>query len=150
MTRLALSLFAAALLAACDSAAPAPPPSATLAPGLEGRWLTQSGNLEVEVAPCGKALCGTVVRVLANKSMADPSRSIGDRPALGLKVLSDFTPGADGLWEGEIYNRENDKTYDCLMTLAAADQMRLRIYVGMPLFGQTQIWQRVAPTMSEK
>jgi uncharacterized protein (DUF2147 family) len=149
MKRFAVCLFAG-LLAACSAPTPAPPPSASLAPGLQGRWVTQSGNLEVEVAPCGKALCGTVARVLANKSMADPSKTLDEPPALGLKVLSDFTPGPDGLWEGHIYNRENDKTYDCLMTLAAADQMRLRVYVGMPLFGQTQIWQRVAPTMSEK
>jgi hypothetical protein len=35
-----------------------------------GRWLTESGNLEVVVAPCAADLCGTVARVLANRSMS--------------------------------------------------------------------------------
>jgi hypothetical protein len=37
---------------------------------LLGRWLTDNGNLEIEIAPRGAALCGTVTKVLANRSMA--------------------------------------------------------------------------------
>ena len=67
---------------AATQPATAPHPKAPL-----GRWITESGNLEVEIAPCptnanGTAsantggssgtntLCGKVVRVLANRSMA--------------------------------------------------------------------------------
>ena len=35
-----------------------------------GRWITANGNLEVEIAPCGNALCGTVTQVLGNRSMS--------------------------------------------------------------------------------
>ena len=109
-----------------------------------GRWVTESGNLEVEIAPCGEALCGTVVKVLANRSMADPSKMLpADAPSpLGMKVLRDFKPSGDGEWQGQIFNRENGKTYDCLMSLVAADQLKIRPYVGAPIFGQTQIWRR--------
>ena len=34
-----------------------------------GRWLTDNGNLEIEIAPCGAALYGTVTKVLAIRSM---------------------------------------------------------------------------------
>jgi uncharacterized protein (DUF2147 family) len=109
-----------------------------------GRWVTESGNLEVEIAPCGEALCGTVVKVLANRSMADPSKTLpADAPSpLGMKVLKDFKPSGDGEWQGQIFNRENGKTYDCLMSLVAADQLKIRPYVGTPIFGKTQIWRR--------
>jgi len=109
-----------------------------------GRWVTESGNLEVDIAPCGKALCGTVVKVLANRSMADPSKTMAaDAPSpLGMKLLSDFLPAGDGEWQGQIYNRENGKSYDCLMSLASPDQLKIRPYVGAPLFGKTQIWRR--------
>lgn len=116
-----------------------------------GRWLTESGNLEVEVAPCGPALCGTVVKVLANRSMSGPGAemvAVDSRPALGMVILTDFHASADGEWKGSLYNRENGKTYSALMTLPATDQLVIRAYVGLPLFGKTQVWRRVGTTES--
>ncbi len=109
-----------------------------------GRWLTESGNLEIEIAPCGQALCGTAVRVLANISMSAPGTSMGDRPALGLKILQDFTSSGDGTWAGHIYDRENGKTYRCRMKELSSDQLEVHPYVGLPLFGHSQIWHRVS------
>ena len=122
-----------------------------------GRWITANGNLEVEVAPCGSALCGTVTRVLANHSMSSDGAAmdaVDKRPALGMTILHDFvakpadpadTPARE--WHGQIYNRENGKTYDCEMSVEkgqdAASELVLRVYVGIRLFGKTQRWQRV-------
>jgi len=108
-----------------------------------GRWITASGNLEVEIAPCGQALCGTAVRVLANNSMSVPGKSMAsDVPGLGLKVMSNFTSTGDGIWTGQIYDRENGKTYRCRMRQLSADELEVHPYIGIPLFGQTQIWHR--------
>lgn len=125
-----------------------------------GRWITASGNLEVEIAPCGNALCGTVTKVLANRSMSrdgEEMHPVDTRPALGMQLLKGFVPtktaesGSAGStpvpieWAGEIYNRENGKTYSCNMSIGAdgkPGQLVLRPYVGIPLFGKTQIWQR--------
>lgn len=122
-----------------------------------GLWLTASGNLEVRIAPCGAALCGKVARVVANQSMSRPGEAMdaNAQPAReGMDILSDFLPSsfettADGqrvatAWRGRIYNRENGKTYDCLMSLAPGGELQLRGYVGLPLFGSTQAWRRVA------
>lgn len=112
-----------------------------------GRWLTQSGRLEVEIAPCGDALCGTVVRVLSSGAMApggSPDSGTPERPVLGLKVLEGLLPSGEGRWSGRIYNRENGKTYDCILTVAGPDEIKLRPYIFVPLFGQTQSWRRVA------
>jgi uncharacterized protein (DUF2147 family) len=75
---------------------------------------------------------------------------VDSRPALGLKILTDFRPSGEGEWQGHIYNRENGKTYSCLMTLAAPEQLKVRPYIGLSLFGQTQIWQRVAEPRGQK
>ena len=115
-----------------------------------GRWLTASGNLEVEITPCGQALCGTAVRVLANNSMSNPAVSMGDRPALGLKVLRDFTASDGGTWFGHIFDRENGKTYRCRMKELGPDELEIHPYVGLPLFGQTQIWHRVPAESSSR
>jgi len=130
---------ALALLAAAFGSASAAPD----APG--GAWVTESGNLEVQLAPCGAALCGTVVKVLANRSMSGPGAEMAPadtRSPLGMTLLSDFKPSGDGEWTGRIYNRENGKTYSARMTQPAPDQLLIRGYVGLPLFGKTQVWRR--------
>ena len=108
-----------------------------------GRWITASGNLEIEIAPCGPALCGTAVRVLANNSMSTPGKSMASNvPALGLRIMRDFTSTGDGVWTGHLYDRENGKTYRCRMRELDAGELEVHPYIGIPLFGQTQIWHR--------
>ena len=121
-----------------------------------GRWVTSSGNLEVEVAPCGDALCGTVVRVLANRSMSrdgEEMKAADPRDPMGMQVLTGFEPSeyeGEGSarvpveWKGQIYNRENAKTYSCIMTLGAQGELLLHGYVGIPWFGRTSAWTRPA------
>ena len=111
--------------------------------GLEGTWRTQSGNLDVEIKACGAAFCGTVVRVLGNASMADPGKSMGDRPALGLVLLSNFLPAGDGSFEGFIYDREAVATYRCNLRLDAEDRLVVLGYLGYHTLGRSQLWTRV-------
>jgi uncharacterized protein (DUF2147 family) len=116
-----------------------------------GRYLTQSGNFEVELAPCGAALCGKVSKVLANHSMSrsgEAMQAADAREPMGLQLLANFVADGDAAaepkqWRGEIYNRENGKTYACLMSLDERGDLVLRAYVGLPLFGKTQVWQRL-------
>lgn len=136
----AAAAFAAPLQAQVQAATPE-----------SGRWLTESGNLEIDIAPCGQALCGTVARVIADRSMSRPDAAMqaADGPgpgrnALGMKVLSEFTPAGGGEWKGRIYNRENGETYDCLIELLAPDQLKVHAYKGNPAQGRTQVWRRVA------
>lgn len=147
---------------AATQPATAPHPKAPL-----GRWITESGNLEVEIAPCptnanGTAsantggsggtntLCGKVVRVLANRSMSAPGTEMAAGAdaarALGMTMLSGLRDSGSGSgeYQGEIYNRENAKTYRSTLTPAEPDQLLVRAYVGIPLFGKTQVWRRPA------
>ena len=112
----------------------------------QGLWLTQNGNLEVDIAPCGDALCGTVVKVLANRAMSGgPSTGFKDtRSPLGMKLLQDFRSDDGKEWKGRIYNREDGETYDCILSLAVTGELNVRGYKGMRLFGKTHTWTRVA------
>ena len=139
--------------AAAPPAAVAPAPDATHPKALLGRWITESGNLEVDIAPCnpagGNTLCGKVVRVLANRSMSAPGTDMAAadaRPALGMILLSGLRPadGGSSEYQGEIYNRENAKTYRVNLTPAEPEQLLVHAYVGIPLFGKTQVWRRPA------
>jgi len=132
------------------------PAFAETSAGPLGRWVTSSGNLEVEVAPCGDALCGTVVKVLANHSMSregDEMKAADPRDPMGMQILSGFVASefddAGGArvpveWKGQIYNREDAKSYRCLMSLGEQGELLLHGYVGIPWFGRTSAWTRPA------
>lgn len=148
MTRLvilAVLLFVGSLHA---MAADAPAARQT---GAVGRWLTESGNFEIDIGSCGQMLCGTVVRVLGNQSMSRPGTEMkpaDTSSAMGMKILSELVPSDDGTLQGRIYNRENGKTYDCRVTPVAPDQLEVRAYKFLPIFGKTQVWTRVAAKKS--
>jgi uncharacterized protein (DUF2147 family) len=157
MTRTAhrplFNAFAATVLMLAATHAAAQPASAK---DPRGRWITASGNLEVEVAPCGNALCGTATKVLGNRSMSREGAEMApadDASVIGSKVLRDFAPvvadaadGAPGEWAGEIYNRENGKTYRSTVRVSTdlkpEGELLVHPYIGLPLFGKTQRWQR--------
>jgi len=140
----------AGLLALCLAQSAGAQQSLAAAPAKAplGRWITESGNLEVDIVPCaGETLCGKVVRVLGNRSMSAPGTEMAAadaRPALGMTLLSGLRPsdGGNTEYQGEIYNRENAKTYRATLTPAEPDQLLVRAYVGIPLFGKTQVWRR--------
>ena len=125
-------LMAIAVAGSASAAAPSP----------MGRWLSASRNVEVTIGPCGPAICGRVSRVLANNSIEHPGPATSPPAQVGLQLLSDFRPDGDG-WTGRIFNRENGNTYDCHMTLQGANQLVMRAYVLLPIFGKTQIWRRL-------
>jgi uncharacterized protein (DUF2147 family) len=117
---------------------------------VHGRWVTESGNLEIDISPCGDEVCGTVSKVLANRSMSDSRKQMmpaDARSPLNMKILSGFKLDG-GVWKGRIYNRENGKTYDCLVTVATRDEIQVRGYKFLPVLGKTQIWTRSATSTS--
>ncbi|RRS02719.1 DUF2147 domain-containing protein [Aquabacterium soli] len=149
--RVCAALCVTVLIGGTAIAQAVPPPSSPA-----GRWITASGNVEVDVARCGPAWCGTITRVLSQQSMSRPGEVMtpaDTRPALGMTILKDFLPedeAAEGSpvarWQGHIYNRENGKTYRCLMSLDATGGLVLRPFVGLPIFGKTQVWRRLDAT----
>jgi uncharacterized protein (DUF2147 family) len=66
------------------------------------------------------------------------------RPLLGLEILSGLRPAGDGTWEGgTIYNPDDGETYSVLMSVQDDGSVRVRVYVFLPIFGETKIWTRV-------
>lgn len=153
--RTALRVSAALCVALLASGA-AVAQSTQAAPSPAGRWISANGNVEVDITHCGAAWCGTITRVLGQQSMSRPGEvmtPVDTRPAVGMTILKDFVAdeadtasGAPNGWHGQIYNRENGKTYRCLMSLDASGGLVLRPYVGLPLFGRTQVWRRADAT----
>jgi uncharacterized protein (DUF2147 family) len=66
-----------------------------------GVWLRDSGASRVRVAPCGGALCGTVVWL---RDTSGPAK-------VGQRVFFDMKPAGEGRWSGKAFNPEDGKTY---------------------------------------
>ena len=75
----------------------------------------------------------------------NPDPNLRGRKVIGMPLIWGFKKTADpsAFEEGHIYNGENGKVYTANISLQADGTLRLRGYVGSPMFGETQIWTRV-------
>lgn len=146
-----ISLFAFLLILASASVPVYSAPA--VAPEL-GRWNTQSGALEVEIAPCGSQYCGTIVRVISNATMAGPKDrmppTVGKAAGspIGMEILTGLHASGGAGFKGFIYNRANNKTYNTLVELNGPDLLKVTIYEDIPDKGQVQLWHRADAAQS--
>jgi uncharacterized protein (DUF2147 family) len=117
-----------------------------------GLWVTGSGKGRIQITRYGEKYGGKLVWLRepndANgKPKVDdknPDETKRNKPKLGLNNLLGFTYKGKGEYEGgTIYDPENGKTYDCIMTLKDDNTLNVRGYVGISLFGRTDTWKRV-------
>ena len=111
--------LSSALLAMCIAAATACLAQAAQAADAKGVWLRDSGSSKVRIAPCGEALCGTIVwEKNPRNDVNNPDEAKRSRPLVGTQVFFNMKPSSDGRWNGSAYNPEDGKTYSGSMILA--------------------------------
>lgn len=74
-----------------------------------GTWLRDTGASKVKFAPCGGALCGTLVWI--KPGVETPAK-------VGQKVFFDMKPTGPNAWAGSAFNPEDGKTYTGKMNLS--------------------------------
>ena len=126
---------------------------AVWATGLVGLWVTEGSKSKIKIVPCGVKFCGSIVWLkepLAEEGkikydVNNPDKELRNRSIIGLQLLVGFVASNEvDVWEGgTIYNPEDGKTYSCTLTLLDNKTLKVRGYVGLPLFGKTQIWKRL-------
>jgi uncharacterized protein (DUF2147 family) len=114
-----------------------------------GLWVNDEDGWVVETKPCDGTLCGYLVGFRAthphppgyvSRDGLNPDSSRRAAPLCGLRLIGGFTPSkrAKGDWDdGWIYDPVNGRTYSGTISMIDADTVRLRAYVGIPLFGRT-------------
>jgi uncharacterized protein (DUF2147 family) len=122
-----------------------------------GPWLTEDHRGVIDIERCGDGtLCGRLVWMQPTpedrgKPAIDghnPSTELRTRPLCGLVILGGFKQISEREWrDGWIYDPENGKTYHAQITLATDTSLELRGYVGIPLFGATQLWTRLSSSV---
>ena len=118
-------------------------------------WKNDEQGWVVEARECDHALCGYLVAyrtahqhlpdfVLRDVKNPDPKRR--DAPLCGLQLIGGFKPSArkDGMWDrGWVYDPDSGHTYSGTITQVDANTVKLRGYLGIPLFGRTITLHRV-------
>ncbi|NHO31109.1 DUF2147 domain-containing protein [Acetobacter fallax] len=123
----------------------------TKAPGLPasgpefGYWLSEKHDGVFHVARCGDAICGTLVGLQYKPSEPVPVSKDG-KSECGLVMLTDFKPMSDdpGRWAGRILDPDTGNVYHAQIWSPHPDVLKLRGYIMIPIFGETQTWTRYA------
>lgn len=138
--RLSLPLFLMTLLISTN----------VFAADAEGLWLTENKRAAIEVTECedGQSLCGKIAWIIEGGMQVDEKN---EDPALrqnklcGMQILYGFKKSKiEGEWnDGKIYKADDGDVYNASVKQLDDNRLRVRGYVGVPLFGKTQIWTRL-------
>jgi len=132
--------------------------------GVLGVWVTADGKAHVEIVKHGDVYDGSIVWLkepvyrpdekkgtpgMPKTDLNNPDKSLQSRPLMGLPLIQGFKYDGDNVWtDGTIYDPDSGKLYSCKMTLMMDGSLRVRGYVGISLFGRTEIWTRLPPAGS--
>ena len=105
---------------------------------IEGVWQTQADDgafAMVQIAPCGPAFCGTIIRTF-NAQGEYQSENIGKQ------IVRNMAPKGDGAYEGQVWRPSNDKIYLGKVDIDGKN-MKLRGCVAGGLFCASQAWVKL-------
>jgi len=142
---LGLALALASGLAAAQAASPA------------GLWKTVDDNTKrekslVRIVESGGVYTGKVEKIIDPDSPKDAvckdcTDDRKDQPVLGMTIIRNMKPSAGDknvLEGGDVLDPNNGKVYSAKLTLVdGGKKLDVRGYIGMPMLGRTQTWQRV-------
>lgn len=122
------------------------PGMAGAATGLTGDWQTKEGSV-VRVFDCRDSVCAKVVRIEpgapGRTDAKNPKAELRSRPVCGLEIGSGFVRKDPGhATDGSVYDPKSGRMYHGTMDVEG-DELRLRGYVGVSLFGRTETWRRI-------
>lgn len=123
-----------------------------------GPWYNQDRDAKIDIFKCGEKYCGKIVW-MKNPNYPDgskdgqpgtpkldhnnPNPELRKVPRLGLEIVKDMAFAGGNKWaDGTVYDPNNGSTYSGKFTLEDPDNLDLRGFVGISLFGRTSHWSR--------
>jgi uncharacterized protein (DUF2147 family) len=131
----AMKKFLIALASMSMLAAPA---SASAKSTLEGRW--KKGNLVIQISPCGRELCGTVVRASA-KQQAKAERGSGT-DLIGARLIKEIDKTGPNTYRAQVFLPHRNIHARGTIKQVSANQLAVRGCV-LGMICKSQTWQRV-------
>jgi uncharacterized protein (DUF2147 family) len=116
----------------------AAPASATARSSLEGRW--KNGKMEIVIRPCGRTLCGTVVKA-SPKQQARAQRGSGTA-LIGARVIDNIQPAGPGTYRANVFVADRDVTARGTIRQVSENRLNVRGCV-ISLICKTTNWDRI-------
>jgi uncharacterized protein (DUF2147 family) len=115
------------------------PASANARSNLEGRW--KKGNMEIVIAPCGRALCGTVVKASANQQ-AKAARGSATN-LIGARLIDNIQPTGADTYRADVFVADRDANAHGTIRQVGPNRLNVRGCVWMVIC-RTTSWERVS------
>jgi len=121
------------------------------ADAIVGKWWFPKKNGKMEIKKEGNVYNGIVIEYEKEEQLDEnnPDPKLQTRPFVGIDMLKNFKydPSAEKWSGGTIYDGDSGKTYKCNMWFEGGDlnNLNARGYVGLSVFGRTEIFTRVTP-----
>jgi uncharacterized protein (DUF2147 family) len=118
----------------------------TKSDAIVGEWMNEKKDAKFQIFKkenkyYGKIIWGTGDQ---KKDTKNPDAKLRNRDLIGLVILNHFVFDGDATWEnGTIYDPREGKTYSCKITLKSNDKLNVRGFVGLSMFGRTEMWTRI-------
>jgi uncharacterized protein (DUF2147 family) len=108
-----------------------------------GVYWSPKKDAKIEIYKRGDQYFGRSIWLANPKNDAEnPDSRLRKRALLGLDLLTGFSY-EDGIYtNGKIYDPESGKTYSCKMSFSGQN-LKVRGYIGISMFGRTEIFERV-------
>lgn len=125
--------------------------SAQNADAVLGVWKNGEGTGMVQIYKKADKYYGKIVWLKVvndpdgtpRKDLNNPEEKLRTRPLKGLENLRDFVFKGDNKWEeGRIYDPKTGNDYACEMKLVDENTLEVRGFIGVSLFGRTDVWKR--------
>ena len=116
-----------------------------------GVWKNGEGTGMIQIYKKGTKYYGRIVWLKVSNNPDGTPRTDVNNPdetkrkvtLRGLENMRDFEYTGDNKWEnGKIYDPKNGSDYSCEMTLTDANTLEVRGFIGVSLFGRTDVWKR--------
>lgn len=109
-----------------------------------GIWLVPKGDAKVTIMKCGETICGKITWLKTPEDLdtKNPDPAKRKNKILGMNMLWGFSFKANEWVGGQIYDPDSGNTYKCKMWMINANKLNVKGYVGIPLFGRSEVWTR--------
>lgn len=109
--------------------------------GLQGKWRNTRNTVHLRLAPCGDAVCGTVV--WANEEAQTYARRGSGKGIMGVQLLSGLKQRADGSWRGQVFVPAINSRGSATVTKVGDNKVRVSGCMVAGIVCKTQHWHRI-------
>jgi uncharacterized protein (DUF2147 family) len=113
-------------------------PASGAAKSLQGRW--KNGAMQIVIAPCGRGLCGTVVKASA-KQQARASRGSGTK-LVGARLIDNIQPAGPGTWRANVFVADRNMNARGTIEQVGPDRLSVRGCL-LAVICKTTHWDRI-------